>query len=57
MKSRLGIDRTFFACLDPGDTQYRQLLSFRCSFAAMSKMNWETVGRHAFDTISLREAL
>jgi hypothetical protein len=57
MKSRLGLDREFFVCLDPSDVQYRQMLSFQANFAAMSLMTWSTYKQHSFETITLEEAL
>lgn len=57
MQSRMGTDRSFFACLDPGDYQYRQLLSGQFTFSAMPIMTWDSPNSHSFGTISLEEAL
>jgi len=57
IKSRMGIDRSFFCCLDPSDAQYRQLLSFRARFAALSMRQWATFNQNGFDALNLEEDL
>jgi hypothetical protein len=56
-KSRMGTDRHFFCCLSPHDVQYRQLLSFRCRFSALTPMTWTTINLNGFETINLEEDL
>ncbi|MFP5223096.1 MAG: hypothetical protein ACLGSA_12470 [Acidobacteriota bacterium] len=56
-QSRRGTDRAAFMCLDPGDSQNRQVYSFMSYFNELVPMIFSSPNRRSFGTINFEEAL